>query len=284
VVSPEVFVPFRRAAAEWHASAEGQAAARRLLDILATEAPRASFDQAPAEVPIRIGTIRADRVTLSHPGRSEPALAPCSFIVEPGTHLSVIGPSGSGKSTLFSLLLRFAQPTTGTLRIGETAIDSLDLAAWRRIVAWVPQRPHLVRGTLASNLRMGDPQAPRSLLCDAIEVVGLTEVVSQLPAGLETPVGEGGMSLSAGEQHRIALARALVRRPQVLLLDEPGSQLDNATERRLRRALAPHLEQVTVIEAAHRTQLLERVDAIVELSVAHHTAGSTNAQPQGFAP
>jgi thiol reductant ABC exporter CydD subunit len=287
LVSPEVFLPLRRAAAEFHASTEGQAAADRILAVLDTEAatdrePLEGSDDGrirPASAPLAPQdarsaapeareVLRADDVTVRFQGRRSPALAHFSLAVGSGEHVALVGPSGSGKSTAIALFLCFVRPASGRVIVGGRDLSTLDVAAWRRQVAWVPQRPHLLHGSLEDNLRVADPDASAQRLARAIDMVGLSHLLDGLPHRLATPLGEGGVSLSAGERQRLALARAVVRDAPVVLLDEPVAHLDAHAERALRAALGPWLESRTVLVAAHRPELVARLDRVVELSTA----------------
>ena len=200
-------------------------------------------------------------VAFTYPGRPSPVLARLDLVLEPGEQVALVGPSGAGKSTLLALLLRFVAPDAGSIVVGGVDLAGADPAAWRRQVAWVPQRPHLFRGTVADNLRMGDPDARDDALQSALELVGL----ERLAEGLATPVGEHGLTLSVGERQRVALARAVLRDAPLVLLDEPTAHLDPTAVTALRRSLGPWLARRTVVLAAHQSDLLERVDRTVEL-------------------
>ncbi|HEY5244288.1 MAG TPA: ATP-binding cassette domain-containing protein, partial [Acidimicrobiales bacterium] len=255
LVSPEVFLPLRRAGAEFHASAEGRAAAERILDLLdqpagsagSAEPPGSTGSAEPATagdttsrtatgtpvqppprtpVPGRPFPVRLDGIGVTFSGRSQPALDRFELTIDEGEHVALVGPSGVGKSTVLGVLLGFVAPEAGTVSIGGVDLADVDLAAWRRHVAWVPQRPHLFGGTLAENLRLGDPDATPERLDRVLEATGLAGLVAALPAGLATRVGEGGITLSAGERQRVAVARAALRDAPLVLLDEPVAHLD----------------------------------------------------------
>jgi len=283
LVSPEVFLPLRRAGAEFHASAEGQAAADRILSVLDVETVphegredgRTEGARAPADLPHGLradgtgprdhATLSAHDVTVSFPGRAKPALGGFSIEVRDGEHLALVGPSGSGKSTAISLFLGFVRPTTGRVVVGGHDVALDEPALWRHLLAWVPQHPHLLHGSIEDNLRIADPDASDARLTRAIELVGLSHTVHGLPNGLATVVGEGGVSLSAGERQRLALARAVVRDAPIVLLDEPAAHLDAHTESALRDTLGPWLESRAVLVAAHRPELVARLDRVVRL-------------------
>ncbi len=283
LVSPEVFLPLRRAGAEFHASAEGQAAADRILSVLDVETEphegredgRTESVEAPPDLDPggRAGgslargrvALSAHRVTVSFPGRATPALIDFSVEVRDGEHLALVGPSGSGKSTAIGLFLGFVRPTTGRVFVAGHDVVLAEAALWRHLLAWVPQRPHLLHGSIEDNLRIADPDASEARLTRAIELVGLSHTVQGLPKGLATMVGEGGVSLSAGERQRLALARAVVRDAPIVLLDEPVAHLDAHTEAALRDTLGPWLESRAVLVAAHRPELVARLDRVVRL-------------------
>lgn len=274
LVAPEVFLPLRRASAEYHASAEGQAAAERILDVLDVQGPAARTDSAPAAPPdFTAAPLRLTHASVAYTDRAEPALGPIDLLIESGEHLAVLGPSGSGKSTLLASLLGFVVPDTGSVTIGDVDLADVDLAAWRRSITWVPQRPHLFSATIAENLRIANPAASEEDMQWALSATALESFVAQLPAGLETAIGEGALELSAGERQRLAIARAVLRDAPVVLFDEPAAHLDASSEAALRAALAPWLERRTVVVAGHRPELVARIDRVVHLPL---SAGTTS--------
>lgn len=289
VLAPEVYLPLRRAGAEFHASAEGQAAAERILDIL-DDGDQATEDRSSREaggehdLPVVAGnTIRLTDVEVRYPGRSVPVLDGVDLTIEPGEHLAITGESGSGKSTLLSVMMGFVEPSHGAVTVGGVDLRSLSLRDWRRQIAWVPQRPYLVRGTIGDNLLLGNPDADSPALSRSIELSGLSGLVERLPGGLDTPVGEGGITLSAGERQRIALGRAILRDVPLVLLDEPTAHLDADREASLRDALGPWLDGRTVVVAAHRRGLVGRVDRTATL-VGGQIVEVGSASPQGARP
>ena len=271
VLAPEVYLPLRRAASEFHASTAGQAAADRILDVLDEPEqvrplePASPRPTGPGLASIARSTIRLSEVSVSYPSRSRPVLDRLDLELTAGEHVAVTGESGSGKSTLLSVLLGFVGPDAGRLTVGDLDLAGIPLWQWRRQIAWVPQRPYLVRGTIEDNLRLGDPAASQATITRAVEHSGLAGLVERLPQGLSTPVGEGGLTLSAGERQRIAIARAMLRDAPIVLLDEPTAHLDAAREFSLAESLGPWLEERTVLLAAHRLGLVGRVDRTLAL-------------------
>ena len=201
--------------------------------------------------------------------RTAPVLDGLSLDVAFGEHVAVTGESGSGKSTLLAVILGFVVPSAGRLTLGGVELGELDVRDWRRQIAWVPQRPYLVRGTIADNVRLAGAGASGKALARAVEQSGLSGLLERLPHGLETPVGEGGLTLSAGERQRIAIARAVLRDAPLVLLDEPTAHLDADRELSLAQTLGPWLESRTVLVAAHRLGLVGRVDRTLALVGGH---------------
>jgi thiol reductant ABC exporter CydD subunit len=276
VLAPELYLPLRRAATEFHASTAGQAAAERILDVLdetgAQETPlptgascMAAWRE-PAHLDLARSPIRLSGLKVRYPGRDVPVLDGLDLDLGPGEHVAVTGESGSGKSSLIAVLLGFLRPVSGALSIGGAELAELSLREWRRQISWVPQRPYLVRGTIADNLRLGDAEATARALARAVDQSGLSGLVARLPRGLDTPVGEAGMTLSAGERQRIAIARAVLRDAPIVLLDEPTAHLDTGRELSLAETLGPWLEGRTVLVAAHRLGLVGRVDRTLALA------------------
>jgi thiol reductant ABC exporter CydD subunit len=270
LVAPEIFVPLRRAGAEFHASTEGQAAAARVLEILGTPAPATAaagqLGSAPAPAPV--GTVPAltiDALAIGYPERAHPALTAFTLHAAPAARLAVTGPSGAGKSTVLAALLRFVEPSAGTMALDGRPVTEQSAAEWRARFSWLPQRPHLFHASLAQNLRLGAPDAPEDELLRVLSAVGLSALVACLPAGLQTVLGHDGLTLSAGERQRVALARALLCPAPVLLLDEPTASLDPPTVARLAPAIEPWLNGRTVVVAAHEPVLLPRFDTVVVL-------------------
>ena len=285
LVAPEVFIPLRRAGAEFHASTEGQAAAARVLEVLGSPAPgslgtrtgsrrggatRGTVGRGPPERPVRLDI---DALEVGYEHRDRPAISSFSLHAEPGSRVALTGPSGSGKSTVLAALLRFVEPSGGALSIDDRAAAAQTPAEWRSCFSWLPQRPHLFNATMAENLRLGAPEAPDGDLLEVLAAVGLSELLGNLPAGLDTPLGHDGLTLSSGERQRVALARALLCPAPILLLDEPTASLDQPTISRVAPSIERWLGGRTVVVAAHEPVLLPRFDTVVALPGARATPG-----------
>jgi thiol reductant ABC exporter CydD subunit len=271
ILAPEAYLPLRQLGANYHASAEGMAAAEQVFAVLeAPEPARGTRTDFPEEALASGLTVEGLRV--SYPGRSEPALDDVTLTVNEGEVLALVGPSGCGKSTLLSVLLGLITPELGSVRVGDVDLAELDLDAWRSRLAWVPQRPHLFKASIAQNVRLGRADASTDAVWAAIEAADLTETVRNLPDGLETVLGDRGAGLSAGERQRVALARAFLRDAPLLLLDEPTANLDGETEREIMQAIARLAEGRTVVLVAHRPALIAVADRVLSLAPAVEVA------------
>ena len=254
LLTPEAFLPLRAVGSQFHASMEGAAAAGRVFEILDTPVPEAPPARAAAPTvaaDLRVAEIRLDGITAAYPGRSQPALDGVSLTVAPGERIVLTGPSGAGKSTLLALLLRFLAPAAGVITAGGVDVAATDLEQWRRQIAWVPQQPYLFSGSAADNIALGQPGASREAIGRAAGLAGAAEFIDALPRGYDTPLGERGLRLSAGQRQRIALARAFLRDAPLLLLDEPTAHLDPAGAGLIASALDTELADRTVILISH---------------------------------
>ena len=189
------------------------------------------------------------------------------LVIEPGESVAIVGPSGAGKSTLLSLLMRFAEPSSGRILVGGDDLAGIDPKAWRRLTAYVPQQPTLFRGTVAHNIRLGAPAASASEVRAAAALARAHEFIHALPDGYETVVGDGGRALSAGEGRRVALARAFLRDAPLVLLDEPTADLDPESASIVADAVDGLREGRTLVLVAHRPELAERADRIVRVGL-----------------
>ncbi|GHH05707.1 thiol reductant ABC exporter subunit CydD [Streptomyces lanatus] len=262
VLAPEAYLPLRQVGAQYHAAAEGLAAAEEIFEVLETPAPESG------DAPVPAGAMTFEGVSVRYPGRSADAVSDVSFAVEPGETVALVGPSGAGKSTLLNVLLGFVRPTEGRVLVGEADLAGLDLAQWRSRIAWVPQRPHLYAGTIAENVRLARPDADDVAVRRALADAGALEFVDALPEGVDTALGEDGTGLSAGQRQRLALARAFLADRPVLLLDEPTAALDGATEAEVVEAVRRLAVGRTVLLVVHRPALLGVADRVVRLAEA----------------
>ncbi|MGC5052570.1 thiol reductant ABC exporter subunit CydD [Micromonospora sp. DT48] len=273
LLTPEAYLPLRAAGSRFHASMEGLTALDEALTLSGSAPPPstgAAADLASQGVAGEAGPrpdgraeIRFESVTVAY--ERTVALRDVSLTIRPGERIAIIGPSGTGKSTLLNVLLGFVSPTEGRVTVGGVDLADADLDAWRREVAWVPQRAHLFAASLADNIRLGAPDATPAALAAAIRAAALDEVVAALPDGLETTLGERGHGLSSGQRQRVALARAFLRDAPVVLLDEPTARLDTAAEAAVLSATRQLVAGRTALLVAHRPALLTDVDRILRV-------------------
>ncbi|WP_284750476.1 thiol reductant ABC exporter subunit CydD [Amycolatopsis sp. RTGN1] len=256
VLAPEAYLPLRAAGAKFHAAAEGLTALREALAVPVVPAlsgARCRRRSAPSVVFERVSVCYSD----------VPALSDVDLVVPAGSRVALVGPSGSGKSTLLAVLLGFVAPTSGRVLVDGVDLRSLSSSDWLADVAWVPQRPTLFRGSLASNIALGLASAD---VRSAARAAALDSVAAGLPAGFETPVGELGEVLSAGQRQRVGLARALARSSAgLVLLDEPTARLDSRTEATVLSATRRLLPGRTAVLVAHRPAMAGLAERVVEL-------------------
>ncbi|PKV78427.1 ABC transporter ATP-binding protein [Nocardia fluminea] len=210
-------------------------------------------------------TVDLQFAEFAYPGAEKPVLRGIRFEVAPGTTTAVVGSTGAGKTTLINLIPRLIDVTDGAVYVGGTDVRHLDLEVLRGGIGLVPQKAYLFSGTIATNLRYGNPAATDDELWHALEVAQAADFVREMPQGLDTPVAQGGTTVSGGQRQRLCIARALVRKPRIFLFDDSFSALDVATDARLRAALKPETADASVIIVAQRIQTIRDADQIVVL-------------------
>ncbi|MCI5061177.1 MAG: type I secretion system permease/ATPase [Alphaproteobacteria bacterium] len=211
------------------------------------------------------GKVEFRDILFHYPGQTVPALNNLSFVLEPGEHVGVIGAVGSGKTTIERLLINLYQPESGSVLLDGTDVRQIDPGDLRRNVGAVQQSPQLFYGSVRENITMGHEMAPDRAVLRAAELAGVTEFLRESQAGLDTPVGERGEALSGGQRQAVAIARALLYDPPVLILDEPTASMDPASENRLRKRLHHVTEGRTTILITHKGSMLTLVDKLILL-------------------
>jgi ATP-binding cassette subfamily B protein len=238
--------------------------AERIMEVLDTDStvvPPVNPIMTIAEA----GDVRLNGVSFTYPGAEEPVLNDLTFEIKPGTITAVIGATGSGKSTLVNLIPRLYDATGGMVEVDGVDVKRLDPnLLWNRI-GLVPQKPYLFSGTVASNLRFGNPDATDDELWHALEVAQATDFVKEMTGGLDAPIAQGGTNVSGGQRQRLSIARALVKKPDIYIFDDSFSALDVATDARLRQALVPEVRQAAVLVVAQRVSTIRDADEIVVL-------------------
>jgi ATP-binding cassette, subfamily B, bacterial len=263
----------------WGEVQSAAGAAERISELLDEQPAIQSASGAAPFAKTVAGHVAFKAVSFHYPSRPERRiLKAVSFVAKPGTVTAVVGPSGAGKTTLFSLLQRFHDPQDGAILIDGVDIASLDLKALRDVIATVPQDPVIFSGTLAENIRFGKPEASNAELEAAAKAARVDEFAVSLPKGLETELGERGVTLSGGQRQRVAIARAILRNAPILLLDEATSALDAESESLVQQALEKLTEGRTTLVIAHRLATVRNADKIIVMDHGKVTAQGTHAQ------
>ena len=249
--------------------------AERIDEVLDTDPSLTVAADAVADFP-RPGEVELREVAFTYPGAEEPVLQGISFTARPGQTVAVVGSTGSGKTTLVNLIPRLLEASAGEVLVGGTQVRRAEPEALWAQLGLVPQKPFLFAGTVASNLRLGREDASDDELWDALELAQARDFVTEMDGGLEAPIAQGGTNVSGGQRQRLAIARAIVRRPAVLIFDDSFSALDVATDASLREALWPATAGVTKIVVAQRVSSITDADLILVLDEGRLVATGTH--------
>ncbi len=264
--APEFFLPLRNLGQNYHARLKALGAAAAMLELLEAE-------EQPQVMQGRIVLQEGDgpfgfvfsAAAISYPSGLHPVLADLNCTIKAGRVTALIGPSGCGKTTLLLSLCGLLPLEAGELTVNNHAMAELDATSWRRLVAYIPQTPHLLYGTLRSNLQLAAPEAGDDELKAALHAVGADFLLQRFAQGLDQKIGDNGSGISGGELRLIALARAVLRDCPVILLDEPTASLDRITEENFLNALRKIAVGRTVVMTAHRPELIRFADEVVDL-------------------
>lgn len=276
VLAPEVYLPIRQIGVQFHASTDGITAAQKAFDVIEEPLRPQGTVTAPD---LARATITVDCLGVDAPGRDLRAPAGLSLTIRPGRMVALTGPSGSGKTTTVLALLGLVSPDSGSVRVEGTDLADVDLSTWWSQVAWLPQRSTLPPGTLREALGVAEAERTASVgapsseaVARAMRLTGLDTVVSTLPDGLDTVLGQGGVGLSVGQRQRVALTAALLGEEPLVVLDEPTAHLDALAEDQVLASLAALRDAGrTVVVVAHRPSLVELADDVVEVASAPRT-------------
>ena len=254
-----------------------EVSSERIMEVVDTK-PALAPPSAPLPSGSEPGKLELRDVEFRYPGAEEPVLHEISMVAQPGQTTAIIGGTGSGKTTLVNLIPRLIDVTAGSLLIGGVDVRELDPAALSATVGLVPQKPYLFSGTVASNLRYGNQEATDEDLWRALEIAQARDFVERMPEGLNSAIAQGGTNVSGGQRQRLAIARALVHRPQIYVFDDAFSALDYATDARLRMALATEMTGATLIIVAQRVSTIRNADQIVVLDGGRIVGKGTHAE------
>ncbi|CAB4733632.1 MAG: ATP-binding cassette domain-containing protein [Actinobacteria bacterium] len=239
--------------------------ADRIAEVLGTDSSVVPPTNPVAPDPTLRGHLDLEDVNFAYPGAESPVLSGVSFVARPGQTVAVIGSTGAGKSTLINLVPRLFDASSGVVRVAGQDVREVDPDLLWEQIGLVPQRAYLFSGTIRSNLQHGRPDATEDDMWSALGVAQARDFVEALPEGLDAPVSQGGTNFSGGQRQRLAIARAVIRRPGIYLFDDSFSALDLATDARLRAALAPVTTDATVVVVAQRVSTIRDADLILVL-------------------
>ena len=251
--------------------------ADRINEVLSTQSSITRPENGRTEL-VAPGSIEFSDVTFKYPGAEEPVLKNVSFKVNSGETLAIIGATGAGKSTLIELIPRLFDVTTGSVKVNGIDVREADLETLWKSLSYVPQKPFLFAGTIASNLRFGDEQASDEALWQALEVAQAKTFVSEKEGTLAHRIAQGGTNLSGGQRQRVAIARALVPKPRILLFDDSFSALDLSTDARLRKALWEKYPAITKIVVAQRVSTIINAERILVLDEGQVVGSGTHEE------
>jgi ATP-binding cassette, subfamily B, multidrug efflux pump len=238
--------------------------ADRMMEVLHTDSSVVPDAHPVVDLPER-GTLAFEGVEFSYPGADAPVLHDLTFRAEPGQTVAVIGSTGAGKSTLVNLVPRLFDATAGTVAVDGVDVRRLEPDQLWSVIGLVPQKAYLFSGTVRSNLLHGKTDASDDELWQALQIAQADDFVRAMPEGLDAPIVQGGTNVSGGQRQRLAIARAVVRRPEIYLFDDSFSALDLATDARLRAALRPVTRAATVVLVAQRVSTIRDADLILVL-------------------
>ncbi|MFC4183805.1 thiol reductant ABC exporter subunit CydD [Saccharococcus thermophilus] len=263
ILAPEYFLPIREVGADYHATLDGKEAGKKIQEILDKESLQQKQDPIPPWK--STSTFSVKGVSVHFADSSRPALQDIQFSVSGSKKIGIIGASGAGKSTLIDVLSGFLTPSSGEFQINGKKLTTLSQLNWQSQITYIPQHPYIFHDTVLNNIRFYDPEATVKEVEKAAEAAGLTEMIRSLPQGFETIIGEGGRSLSGGQEQRIALARAFLSNRPIIMLDEPTAHLDIETEYELKETMLKLFNGKLVFFATHRLHWMLDMDQIIVL-------------------
>ncbi len=268
LVAPEFYIPMRNLSARYHSAMTGITAARRIYEVLDEPEAEGHFATGSPDLAMQFKrkfVVSLNHLEYSHPGQADNSLRGLNFDFKSGKRYALVGMSGSGKSTLAQILLRFIEPDSGTLTINGMDVNRWEKTDWLKFIAWVPQHPMIFSRSLLENITLGNPSYAIDEVEKAIRYAELEDLLASLPQGLHTVLSDGGSRISGGEGQRLALARAFLKNPQFLILDEPTAHLDLALEQKIARSTDLLMAGRTTLTIAHRLSTIQAAEEILVL-------------------
>ena len=275
LLAPEFYLPLRNMGTQYHARMAAIGAAEKMVGILKEKGGKEGEVMCVPE--LRTHSLVLQNLSFTYPD-ARTALSNLSLDIHPNETLAIVGASGAGKTTLINLLMGFLQPQSGQILIGTTPLTNISPDAWRKQLAWLPQKPQLFPGTVADNIRLGNPTATLAQVQAAAEQAYAAEFIVKLPHGYDTLIGEAGQGLSGGQVQRIALARAFLKDAPLVILDEATANLDRASETLVQAGVERLAQGRTLVMIAHRLRTVQTADRIVVLEQGTVSAIGTHAE------
>lgn len=263
ILAPEYFLPIRQVGQDYHATLDGQVALKEIEKITKQED---NHEQDVSRDPLvwnEDSTIQLNNITIEH--EQTPIIKDISFSWHGNGMIGIVGASGAGKSTLIHLLAGFLDPVQGEVAINTNRSDTLKRTDWLEQIAYIPQHPYIFPTSLANNIRFYEPNATDIRIEEVVEQIGLSSFVKELPHGIHEPIGEGGRTLSGGQEQRVAIARALLSKRSIILLDEPTAHLDIETEYELKHEMVQLFKDKLIFFATHRMHWMNEMDYLLVL-------------------
>ncbi|TCI57715.1 thiol reductant ABC exporter subunit CydD [Exiguobacterium sp. SH1S21] len=274
VLAPEYYLAIKDLGSAFHTGRGSMGAADRIFEAL--DAPDDRIEWGDRPLTNRTPELVLDAVSFQYEG-GRFTLHPLSGVIPARSHVALVGASGSGKTTVLNVLSGLVKPDSGRVLVDGEPLESFTDTSWYGTIGYISQNPYLFAGSLAANIALGET-ADETDIMRAAEAAGLVEVIANLPDGLNTELGEGGYGLSGGERQRLALARAFLKRPGIILFDEPTTGLDLVTERIVRRSIEELSRDATLVTVAHRLHTIKQADAIWFMDEGNLVANGTHEQ------
>lgn len=265
ILAPEYFQPIRDLGTDYHATMDGKDAGEQIHRLLKKSGVKAMDSSLPIPRWNENSRLMVRGLGKDSPEEQRTILKEITFSVQGWQKIGIVGATGAGKSTLIDLLSGFSSPSTGEIALNDVKIEHFSYSGWQEQIVYIPQHPYLFAATIEDNIKFYAPHATRAEIEEAVEATGLTQLIKQLPNGLDERIGQGGRVLSGGEEQRIALARSLLQDRPILFFDEPTAHLDIETEHEIKQMLLPLMKERLVFFATHRLHWMREMDLIFVL-------------------